>query len=139
MPGDVGNGAREELPTRAWCYRGQAQQSPWAGSRMGWAGGCASGCSSLGACGSWLVPRRGDIAVGGCGAHADDHRRPQTAATGRPQTTRQQLCHQLVGCPLWEDMVGSEEEGSPLRERVVKRNKEPGKAVELLLHQELGS
>lgn len=46
------HGAREELPSRACCYHGQA----WAGSRMGWAGGCASGCSSLGACAPGLSP-----------------------------------------------------------------------------------
>lgn len=37
-------------------------------------------------------------------------------------------------------MVGSEVQGSPLlRERLVKRKEEPERAVELLLHQELGS
>lgn len=36
--------------------------------------------------------------------------------------------------------MGSEEEGSPLvKERLVKRKEEPGRAGELLLLQELGS
>lgn len=68
------------------------------------------------------------------------HRRPQPAAIGRPQITRQQLCHQLVGSSLWEDTVGPGAEGSPLlRERLVKRKEKPGRTMELLLQQELGS
>lgn len=62
------------------------------------------------------------------------------AATGGPQTTRQQLCHQLVGSSLWEGTVGPGAEGSPLlRERLVKRKEKPGRAVELLLQQKLRS